>query len=348
MTTRPLIVYAGGFWGTNIGNAFFDLGCIHALKTACPDADVRFTLEQPANYWEVKGGNPENALDYLGAIEADYLVIAGPMISPSFPAYWQRTLDKTMKRGTRLILLSAGCNHYSDNERNIARAFIKKYQPYALVSRDEYTYENFKDLASKSYNGICCAFFSNDYFKPYKVNLDPYVVFNFDSSYEPLFQPAQGKGGFEMFGSKWEYKLKARSRYMEAVSHGIGTASLRKGRCLDKYGGFNIIRTNHCPHPSRKGSLYSAPNTFVSDVPFDYLNIYAHAEAVFSDRVHACVPGLAFNRPTMLFNQTLRGRIFSRLGLGDICKRPVLLEPAYLASEKKNLLSFMTGLFSGK
>ena len=208
MNKKMVIAYAGGFWGTNIGNAFFDLGCLYALKKTCPEAEIIFTLEQPANYWQVNGTNPPNALAYLENIKADFLVVAGPMISMSFPSFWRGAMEKLKRQGTKLVLLSAGCNGYDEGEKAVARAFLKEACLYALISRDEYTYDNYKDLARHSYNGICCALFSNDYFRPYDMSFEPYVVFNFETTYEPVFSPSRGRaGGFEAFGGETNYSL---------------------------------------------------------------------------------------------------------------------------------------------
>ena len=346
MAKKPLIVYAGGFWSTNIGNAFFDLGCLYAIKTACPEAEVIFTQEQPANFWQLKKTNPKNALDYIGDINADYLVVAGPMISKNFASFWQNTLEKTAERGTKLILLSAGCNSYDEEEKRRVHKFMKEIKPYAIITRDKYTYDNYGYLASNSYNGICCAFFVNDYFVPYKLDMKPYVVFNFDGISEPVFnKDKKNPGLFSLFGSEWRYKLNKKPRYIRKLSSYFEIFANKKYQNV--FAKYQIIRTRHSTQPSMTKILYAAPNTLASDVPYDYLNLYANAEAVFSDRVHACVPSLAFGIPTMFYGNTPRSGIFDRVGLNDIRQRPATINQDYLRAEKTNLLKYFQEVMRG-
>lgn len=342
LSKAPLIAYAGGFWSTNMGNSFYDLGCIYVLKEALSGAEVVFTQDQPGYYWQINGNNPKNTLNYIECIKPGYLVIGGPMISEQFTRYWCKTLENISNYGTKLILLSAGCISYDEKEKQILRDFMKKFKPYALISRDNYTYENYGDLACYSYDGICCAFFANDYFRPYKLDIEPYVIFGFDEIEEPVFSQVDNDfRGISLFGKKMKYNIEKKHKYGKFLQR----LNKTNKKYQESFAGFKIVRTRHGVQPSVAKTLFRAPNTFVSDVPYDYLNLYANAEAVFSDRVHACVPALAFEKPVMFFSKTLRGKIFDRVGLSDIIRKPVVIDQARLKKEKESLLLFMKNIF---
>ena len=74
--------------------------------------------------------------------------------------------------------------------------------------------------------------------------------------------------------------------------------------------------------------IYRHPNGICSDEAFTYCALYAGSRLTLSDRVHACVAIVAYGRPAMLFSRSPRARLFERLGLADIRKRPVQLASA--------------------
>ena len=108
---------------------------------------------------------------------------------------WKNILQKANEAGTKIICLSAGGSRYTQEEVEQVREVLQKFDLYALFSRDSETYENYKDLFKYSYKGICCAFYIPEYFKAWKLDVEPYVVFNFEQYREPIFVKA--KEGFE-------------------------------------------------------------------------------------------------------------------------------------------------------
>jgi hypothetical protein len=99
--------------------------------------------------------------------------------------------------------------------------------------------------------------------------------------------------------------------------------------------GLRVIRTHHeCFGPTDPG-LAKAPDTMISDIPFDYLSLYAQAEEVHSDRVHACVAALAYGRRARLYNATPRGHLFEAAGAGDVRRQLVSLDGAALETTRQ-------------
>jgi hypothetical protein len=70
----------------------------------------------------------------------------------------------------------------------------------------------------------------------------------------------------------------------------------------------------------------SKKRTLVSDVPEDYLSLYANCNTTYSDRVHACIASLAYGNSAQLFSNTPRKALFDKLNAGDIRKRSISLD----------------------
>ena len=70
----------------------------------------------------------------------------------------------------------------------------------------------------------------------------------------------------------------------------------------------------------------SKKRTLISDVPEDYLTLYANCDTTYSDRVHACIASLAYGNKAQLFSNTPRKALFKKLNLEDIVSRPVELD----------------------
>ena len=115
--------------------------------------------------------------------------------------------------------------------------------------------------------------------------------------------------------------------------------------------GRQVIRTHHSCCPSfLKKEYFKYPNTLISDLPSDYLTLYAQAKVTYSDRVHACIPALAFgNLAKMYFkSEDKRLHMFERIGASDVDKMPVRLDLERINIEKKNQILFLQTLFNEK
>jgi hypothetical protein len=107
-------------------------------------------------------------------------------------------------------------------------------------------------------------------------------------------------------------------------------------------GSHAVIYTHHdCwgPIPEKRKKR---PNTLVSDLPYDYLTIYAGAERVYSDRVHACVAALSYGRTAQLFNPTPRSDLFVAAGAHNVRERPVTLDTSELNAKRQAQIDITT------
>lgn len=354
------VAYCTGFWCTNIGNGFFSMGVEYALKKVLGEENV--TVVSDLQTYTTSYGKrlyvDKNQLEYLSALDVDYVVLAGPILSKYFLMLWKEILLKLQRRGVGYILLSAGTMKLNAEEGKQIQAFFRECPPYALSSRDQNVYELFGVYAKHSYNGICFSFFVPECYAPAEIlGWEPYVVYNFDKISEPEIWREDGTSRpcarqFEYQGEsyriaypKWLTALSARTdRFTDALIYAASV--LPAPRRADQVGDYQIIRTDHRFHPHFRRKIYRQRNSFVADLPYGYLNLYANAEFTLSDRVHACAATLAFGHSAMLFAKTSRCGLLERVGAGEICERPVRLDMELLQTEKKRQIEWLGGVLS--
>lgn len=322
------VLHVEGYWSTNIGNAFYNLGIRNILMGLDKKINLYTASDLQEYYWNkynIKEGQEFNPCEHFANM--DYIICSGPMLLDEYLLNWINILHRAKMEGTKVIFLSAGGNQYTEEEKDKARKILKDFSLYALFSRDHETYEGYKDLFEYSYDGICCAFYIPEYFKPWKIDIPPYVIFNFEQYNEPIF--IETEGGFEFNGNYW----------MTERLEPLAKRKFKRRQYPNKaFNEFNIIRTkNTCFQPSQK---YYGNNIYLSDVPEDYLNIYANAAAVFSDRVHTCVGALSQGIPTMFMGNTPRANLFSRVigkNYREAFQKLVRMDISALNAERANL-----------
>jgi len=350
------ITHILGGWSPNIGNAFFQLGGLQLLKSILPDATFSIINEKPGypQYWNPKGGNPKNYFDMAAAVRSDYLVLMGPIFRPEIAEVWEESLEKIINKGTKIILLGVAAMRYEEEFILTYQKFLKRIHPYLLISRDEETYKRLGEFSEYSYNGIDLAFFIPDYYPLNGFdNIDKYVVFNFDKTPEPKIliddhtqqhsQLGKNEKTFEFEGvtwivrsDNWRTKIARGSRYLMFME-----GLLFKGEQTQSIGDYQIIRTDHRYTPIIKQKTFRYPNVMVNDTPYPYFEVYGNAKLILSNRLHACIIGLSYGNPVMLFSESPRLRLIERLNLEGIKDHPVRLDLAALESEKQQMRLFL-------
>ena len=287
------ILYYGGCWPTNIGNAFIDLGATHLLRAAFPDAEVHMASEFPKWFFgQSKAG--ERAVSLADWIDCEVLAVAGMTCCADFVRTEGPVLLRAAARGAAVVFLGCGQDSYSAGESRLFADFLRELRPAAFISRDSETFARLPGCAPKSLDGIDCGFFLPEAFKPARVNRGDFAVLAFDSGPEPDLDP--GMPVVRAHHDAWE----------------------RKGR-----------------RPGRE------PDVLVSDLPGDYLNLYANCAQLHSDRVHACVAALAYGRRARFLGTTERARLFERVGAADVAGRLVSLDLARLGELKARQVEFV-------
>jgi hypothetical protein len=108
-----------------------------------------------------------------------------------------------------------------------------------------------------------------------------------------------------------------------------------------------VVRAHHKPIYYAPKEALEKPNIFISDSAEDYFNIYANAETVYTDRVHACVSALSFSTPSKLYYATVtpdikvRSLLFNRVGLEEIHKNLVQIGSPRIKKEKEKQVAFL-------
>ena len=187
--------------------------------------------------------------------------------------------------------------------------FLKKPMPtwgvdLSRVDFDEYTYYiRPSDKQTNSYNGIDNVFFVNLLNLPQiDTDLTPYVVLNIE---EPK-----------------HYRIKEELK------------NIFKEK--------NIVYSYHKPFPYTKVSKLVKNGVIVSDNPMDYLLLYRNASEVYSDRVHACIPTLAFGNKARLFSNSPRIALFENAKIPDVRERLVSIEGLKEMQDKQ--IAFLASL----
>ncbi len=346
--SRKKAALVSGYWSTNIGNAFFNIGGKYILEQVFGQGNVQYVQDQPG-YWTFNRqtrGNPDNAFDLLANLDVDYLVLQGPMFTRGFRGLWTDTFAQLRRRGVRVILLSCAMHHHDEREIEANRQFLAEFPPFILSSRDQSSYDTFRSFARHAYSGIDSAFFVNDAFSPHRMRDRNMVAIGFDRLPEPEFKLDDGSaadGRFEFDGDRWQYSFPPRLKWM--TSRGKVSAYmahyLDRRRLADRFGSRPVVRPEHRYNPYVGWKIYKRRNSVVSDEPYTYLSLYANVALTISDRVHACVATLAYGNPAMMLSPSPRSELFDRMGLTACRQGPMFVDMDRLAEEKAALIDFL-------
>lgn len=272
----------------NIGNGFIDLGAEAALMKALPLNAELFKVSSNANFAATMGQmfmlkeNPiinwlwvhtmqraakklhdrsyktvktQNIFSMASMVKCDYFIIPGCVLTVPFFTIYGDLIKRKAEQGSKIIFLGASGNFYTEYEVKFVSEYLRKLRPYAIMTRDSLAYKYYANFTKNSYNGIDNVFFVNLLNLPQiDTDLTPYVVLNIE---EPK-----------------HYRIKEELK------------NIFKEK--------NIVYSYHKPFPYTKVSKLVKNGVIVSDNPMDYLLLYRNASEVYSDRVHACIPTLAF------------------------------------------------------
>lgn len=282
----------------NIGNGFIDLGAEAALMKALPLNAELFKVSSNANFAATMGQmfmlkeNPiinwlwvhtmqraakklhdrsyktvktQNIFSMASMVKCDYFIIPGCVLTVPFFTIYGDLIKRKAEQGSKIIFLGASGNFYTEYEVKFVSEYLRKLQPYAIMTRDSLAYKYYANFTKNSYNGIDNVFFVNLLNLPQiDTDLTPYVVLNIE---EPK-----------------HYRIKEELK------------NIFKEK--------NIVYSYHKPFPYTKVSKLVKNGVIVSDNPMDYLLLYRNASEVYSDRVHACIPTLAFGNKARLFSNS--------------------------------------------
>ena len=327
----------------NIGNAFIDLGAEATLMAAMNENDNLIKLSQCANFaasmsraFSIKENRIVNwlwvkvmqrfakklhdksystisTLDVMSPVKIakmDYLVIPGCVLTVPFFVIYGKLLEDKVQQGCKLVFLGASGNHYTDNEVREVSKWLDKLHPHCIMTRDSVAYQYYAKYSEFNYNGIDNVWFVNWLKIPKtETTLGDYVVLNFD----------------------------------EPKHNGIKTELIRE------YGKkYSLIFTDHKPYPYSKVSSSVKKGIVCSDYPLDYLFLYRNVIETHSDRVHACIPTLAFGNKVQLYSDSPRIALFENVGIdiNEMKKTPTKIDLDKLCQLQKQQVLFLKNVFA--
>lgn len=351
-SVKPRVALVAGFWGQNIGNAFFNIGGKWILEQVFGVGNVAFIQDQPGyrTFHDQSKGNPANDIELLRFLDVDYIVLQGPLLTTSYANLWRPTFQALAARGTKILLIGAAFFKFRTEEYAAAKAFVEEFPPALISTRDSRSYEQIKSwgLDIPLFDGMDSAFFAPKAYTPFVLTAPPYVALNFDRYIEPTISvEAKAKPGadfaFERNGKTWSLEIPAlpsklahRSKVQAYLGH-----LLDRRKLPTEIDGLMAVRPEHRVNPHMTNKIYQHPNAVASDEPWTYFNIYANADLVLADRVHACVAALAYGRPAMLFTPSPRAVLFERVRANAIKDRPVSLDIEWLESQRQEQLAWL-------
>ncbi len=315
------IGYIGGFWATNIGNSFYNLGSLYLLKKVFGENDVYFIPDPPQEYWSTI----KNDYKWIQNLDLDLFIITGPSFNKMHIDVFKDIFDVLKSKNKKIAYLSVSASDYTEEEADLVSKFLNNYPVEFIMTRDEITYNLYKDkVNTKIFNGICTSMFLNDAVNVPKVN-DDYIVSNFSYFKEPYI---------EYKNNSWIHKHSFLPSFQNTIN------------------GYKVVRPNNSffitkfPKLHKGGLIFNRENIYYSDLPYGYLSILKSAKKVFSDRVHTCAAALILGGEAMYIKGTKRsgdGRknLFARIGLNDIFNKPIKLDFELIAKEKESMEFFL-------
>jgi len=342
------VLFLGSSWTTNLGNSFVALGAVNLLRAALGNAGRVHHFGTMSSYLFWINDRPENNFNIAHYGRFDYVVIAGMVQNAPVYLCFEDSFRKFLKNGAKLIVLGGGAMRYDAAEAQAVRALMAKTPLHAFASRDRFTFEQFGDLAPQAYDGIDCAFFVGDGFCPVPFQAGAYNAVCIDRYQEPLLLNLADTG--DVYAGTKRARRPAKFGLKRRLRHAIRRA-VAKPRdpllpppvaSLDMEGRA-VVRTHHTTwSEDLRPEFFQSPQCMISDLPSDYLSVYAQAHTVYSDRVHACIAALAFGRRAMWLRPgEPRIAMFARVGAPDILDRPVRLDAGRLAEEKRRQVDFV-------
>jgi hypothetical protein len=307
--------YIGGFWATNIGNSFYNLGAKYLLNEVYGKENVYFIPDPPQWMWKVK-----NNYDFISNVDLDLIFISGPCLNYEIENVYKEIFDNFKENNIKIAFISVGTSNYTKDESSFVQKFLNNYEIEFMLTRDEETYELYKNCSFLTYNGLCTSMFLND-----AVNVIPmkdkedYSVMNFSIFTEPNIENIDG-----------EYIFSKRKPFQFQ-------------KLLDNK---KIIRINNTMFCRFKQAIFNRDNIYYSDLPYGYISILKHANIVFSDRVHTCAGTLIMGGKAMYIKGSKRshdGRnnLFKRIKVNAIHEKPISLDFAYINEEKNKMVEYL-------
>lgn len=189
---------------TNIGEAFIDIGACKLLNnipginiianssmTEWYLRDFQRRLTTGNLYHKICGiskskkVNLSNCFKLQDFYKPDYFILAGMFASEQMEKSETLNILKSFReRGTQIIFLGLGGEHYNNSEKEYFGRFLENLSPTLVTTRDHKTYETYKDVV-ECYDGIDCALWTREVYNPVDFPCVEYSCVTFNRREEP-------------------------------------------------------------------------------------------------------------------------------------------------------------------
>lgn len=301
------ILYYGGLWPTNMGNSFIDLGALYLLKNSCPQTNIHQASRFSRFYAQHRG---KHRLKWLRNS-------------------W-KPLDVAEHTDVDYVVVAGNVTHtdFIKVEGPTIRTLVKRGAKFIILGGGRSVYTRSEQ----------------DAFREFMQSVQTYAFISRDkTSYEAFHDVAQ----YAYAGIDCAFFLADAFRPMKLrmEDYVVCTFDDQKFERSLNLKNEPIVRARHYNFGIRERFQKKINNTLVSDLPDDYISLYAGAKAVYSDRVHACAAALAFGRHARLYSNTPRAQLFGEVGAGDIQSKLVEVDHDLLQKRKRGELNFLSSLF---
>ncbi len=307
---RLTILYYCSGWPINIGNAFLDLGALAILRAAFPDANIVLASEMSRWIFFNSWREEKQSKGFFAA------AAKGPK---SKAEAMENALDigAVIKCDLAVFSGMAMCDEFMTINGPPVLALAERGIPSLLLGAGA-EYYNKKE---------------EELFGNFLTQLKPMAFISRDERSFTMFArfvPQSVRG----IDCGWFLSDAYTPPPLTLPPYVVSTFDSKPEPDIDSNGRL-IVRAHHeCWGPSPARYL-GHKNTLISDVPYDYLNLYAFAEEVHSDRVHACVAGLSYGRPVRLYSNSPRSALFDVLDVGRVRDKLTRIDSEMLAERKR-------------
>ena len=305
------ILIINGCWSPNIGNAFVNLGLEVIIKKAFSDCEIVYSSE-PNNRWFIYTSGNDLSLT-----------------NNSFDISSSIQVDLVVWGGMMLT------KEFVDTAGEVFLNYSRNNIPILLIGAgaDKYSDEEREYVA--------------DYLK--QIMLLGLITRD-DDTYE-MFADYEFLKGKIIKGIDCAFFL---SEYASPKMNGVPYDV----ECFDRiptpyidHRNKDVVVTHHDSCGIMPTRYLRKSKTLISELPYDYLTVYKNADAIYAERVHACIIGLAYGKRVQLFSDTQRASLFQRvlpedITLNDLKSYPVYLDINKLKQRQSEVISAIKDLMA--
>lgn len=328
-------------WPANFGNVFIDLGAIQSLNEAAPECTINQVGGLSRSLFEANYYRKRNK--FFGWIP-----------TRTIRSVLGKRISKNIKNKCMIPKLNINGREFNKMFKNYLDLSLYINSDFAVLSGcilDWYIIRDFGstllDLKNKGVkiiiNGGGGTLYNEKVISGVRNFLKKIEPYAFISRDEMAFKNYHDLAKYSYNGIECAFFLNDyfTPAKLEMPKYSVFTFDRQSEPQIDVEDGL-IVRTHHTHYCDPPKSYFEKQNTIISDLADDYLNLYANAEAVYTDRVHACVAALSYGTPCRLFYETTRALLFDRIGASGIEKELTYPDTTKIEKEKKNQIKFLS------